>query len=149
MRGTQQWKPAVRTSEVFRRVFQYWLQRSAGNWCLHIHGRKINKEGTDYYSTVAPNRQNYRTSLPEDDLDKFVSKLWKRLCEHSGVVLYRLSFSIWPWSARYVKYKVVQICPGLVVCKQVTVCPGHIWTTLYIYYDEPLLLLACDHSYSD
>jgi hypothetical protein len=23
MRGTQQWKPAVRTSEVFRRVFQY------------------------------------------------------------------------------------------------------------------------------
>jgi hypothetical protein len=28
---------------------------------------------------------------------------------------------------------VVQICPGLNVCKQVTVCPGHIWTTLYIY----------------
>jgi hypothetical protein len=30
------------------------------------------------------------------------------------------------------KYKVVQIWPGLFVCKQVTVCPGHIWTTLYI-----------------
>jgi hypothetical protein len=29
------------------------------------------------------------------------------------------------------KYKVVQIWPGLTVCKQVTVCPGHIWTTLY------------------
>jgi hypothetical protein len=29
-------------------------------------------------------------------------------------------------------YKVVQIWPGLFVCKQVTVCPGHIWTTLYI-----------------
>jgi hypothetical protein len=29
-------------------------------------------------------------------------------------------------------YKVVQIWPGLIVCKQVTVCPGHIWTTLYI-----------------
>ena len=29
------------------------------------------------------------------------------------------------------KYKVVQIWPGLFVCKQVTVCPGHIWTTLY------------------
>jgi hypothetical protein len=28
-------------------------------------------------------------------------------------------------------YKVVQIWPGLIVCKQVTVCPGHIWTTLY------------------
>jgi hypothetical protein len=29
-------------------------------------------------------------------------------------------------------YKVVQICPGRFVCKQVTVCPGHIWTTLYV-----------------
>jgi hypothetical protein len=29
-------------------------------------------------------------------------------------------------------YKVVQIWPGLIVCKQVTVCPDHIWTTLYI-----------------
>jgi hypothetical protein len=28
-------------------------------------------------------------------------------------------------------YKVVQIRPGLFVCKQVTVCPGHIRTTLY------------------
>jgi hypothetical protein len=30
-------------------------------------------------------------------------------------------------------YKVVQIWPGLIVCKLVTVCPGHIWTTLYIH----------------
>jgi hypothetical protein len=29
-------------------------------------------------------------------------------------------------------YKVVQIWPGLFVCKQVTVCPGNIWTTLYL-----------------
>jgi hypothetical protein len=29
-------------------------------------------------------------------------------------------------------YKVVQTWPGLIVCKQVTVCPGHIWTTLYM-----------------
>ena len=29
-------------------------------------------------------------------------------------------------------YKVVQIWPGLFVCKQVTVCPGHIGTTLYL-----------------
>jgi hypothetical protein len=29
-------------------------------------------------------------------------------------------------------YKVVQIWPGIFVCKQVTVCPGHIWTTLYL-----------------
>jgi hypothetical protein len=30
-------------------------------------------------------------------------------------------------------YKVVQIWPGRFVCKQVTVCPGHIWTTLYVH----------------
>jgi hypothetical protein len=29
-------------------------------------------------------------------------------------------------------HKVVQIWPGLIICKLVTVCPGHIWTTLYI-----------------
>jgi hypothetical protein len=30
-------------------------------------------------------------------------------------------------------YKMVQIWPGLFVCKQVIVCPGHIWTTLYLF----------------
>jgi hypothetical protein len=30
------------------------------------------------------------------------------------------------------KYKVVLIWPGRFVCKQVTLCPGHIWTTLYL-----------------
>jgi hypothetical protein len=30
-------------------------------------------------------------------------------------------------------YNVIQIWPGRSVCKQVTVCPGHIWTTLYIH----------------
>ena len=34
-------------------------------------------------------------------------------------------------------YKVVQIWPGLIVCKQVTVCPGHIWTTLYFPKFKP------------
>jgi hypothetical protein len=29
-------------------------------------------------------------------------------------------------------YKVVQIWPEIFVCKQVTVCPGHTWTTLYV-----------------
>jgi hypothetical protein len=29
-------------------------------------------------------------------------------------------------------YKVIQIWPGLFVYKQVTVCPGHIWTTMYM-----------------
>jgi hypothetical protein len=36
-------------------------------------------------------------------------------------------------------YKVVQIWPGLIVCKQVTVCPGHIWTTLYYSYFHSLM----------
>jgi hypothetical protein len=36
-----------------------------------------------------------------------------------------------PESIHRALYKVVQIWPGLLVCKQVTVCPGHIWTTLY------------------
>jgi hypothetical protein len=31
-------------------------------------------------------------------------------------------------------YKVVQIWPGLIVCKQVTVRPCHIWTTLYLRF---------------
>jgi hypothetical protein len=39
----------------------------------------------------------------------------------------------WLFNDTTINYKVVQIWPGLIVCKQVTVCPGHIWTTLYIY----------------
>jgi hypothetical protein len=35
------------------------------------------------------------------------------------------------WINAIVMYKAVQIWPGLTVCKQVTVCPGHIWTTSY------------------
>ena len=31
------------------------------------------------------------------------------------------------------KYKVVQIWPGLFVCKSGDISPGHIWTTLYLY----------------
>jgi hypothetical protein len=47
-------------------------------------------------------------------------------------------------------YKVVQIWPGLIVCKQVTVCPGHIWTTLYIFYNRADLRcktfgICCSH----
>jgi hypothetical protein len=34
-------------------------------------------------------------------------------------------------------YNVVQIWLGRFVCKQVTVCPGHIWTTLYLYWYIP------------
>jgi hypothetical protein len=44
-------------------------------------------------------------------------------CPNLRQALYRVTF--------LVLYKVVKIWPGLIVCKQVTVCPGHIWTTLY------------------
>jgi hypothetical protein len=37
-----------------------------------------------------------------------------------------------PPSNMHSMYKVVQIWPGLIVCKRVTVCRGHIWTTLYL-----------------
>ena len=50
-------------------------------------------------------------------------------------------------------YKVVQIWPGRSVCKQVTVCPGHIWTTLYIAWlvsfpFMPFVLLECNDTSS-
>jgi hypothetical protein len=44
-----------------------------------------------------------------------------------------------------VKYKVVQIWPGLIVCKQVTVCPGHIWTTLYMFYCKRTCWFSITH----
>ena len=40
-------------------------------------------------------------------------------------------------------YKVVKIWPGLFVCKQVTVCPGHIWTTSYFN-----IIFPCTPRYS-
>jgi hypothetical protein len=46
--------------------------------------------------------------------------------------LRRVCKSLLPWKSN--KYKVVKIWPGLFVCKQVTVCPGHIWTTLYYIF---------------
>jgi hypothetical protein len=44
-----------------------------------------------------------------------------RIVVMSGMLEFRPNWS----------YEVVQIWPGWFVCKQVTVCPGHIWTTLY------------------
>ena len=46
-----------------------------------------------------------------------------------------------------VRYKVVQIWPGLFVCKQVTVCPGHIWTTLYISCSSVPMTALLNFSY--
>jgi hypothetical protein len=57
----------------------------------------------------------------------------------SRIVLNRTSLSVFCLYLKHLRadlnfdysfYKVVQIWPGRFVCKQVTVCPGHIWTTL-------------------
>ena len=45
------------------------------------------------------------------------------------------------------KYKVVQIWPGRFACKQVTVCPGHIWTTLYIISNKFVHILGSYAAY--
>ena len=37
-------------------------------------------------------------------------------------------------------YKVVQIWPGLFVCKQAGYSPGHIWTTLYLFINNRFFL---------
>jgi hypothetical protein len=47
-------------------------------------------------------------------------------CKGDGVV-----HTLWHWNVKPGLYKVVQIWPGLIVCKLVTVRPGHIWTTWY------------------
>jgi hypothetical protein len=39
---------------------------------------------------------------------------------------------------------VVQIWLGLFVCKQVTVCPGRIWTTLYNTLIRPAMLYGSE-----
>ena len=78
------------------------------------------------------------TTHMKDQLKSFdLSRDWSRLC-------------ILPARQRY---KVVQIWPGRFVCKQVTVCPGHIWTTLYIRHygkmaagSESHLMLQYSHS---
>jgi hypothetical protein len=43
-------------------------------------------------------------------------------------------------------YKMVQIWPGLFVCKQVTVCPGHIWTTLYFPFVNFFICICWEDS---
>jgi hypothetical protein len=45
-------------------------------------------------------------------------------------------------------YKVVQIWLGWFVCKQVTVCPGHIWTTLYVR-DSLYITFMNNHCWND
>jgi hypothetical protein len=53
----------------------------------------------------------------------------RKLLASQGLCTIKLLYRKRDWSKG--KYKVVQTWPGLFVCKQVTVCPSHIWTTLY------------------
>jgi hypothetical protein len=59
-----------------------------------------------------------------------MSKLPTSPCRRDDKGKMKLSSSHSQWDK--ILYKVVQICLGRYVCKQVTVCPGHIWTTLYL-----------------
>jgi hypothetical protein len=45
------------------------------------------------------------------------------------------------------RYKVIQIWPGRFVSKQVTVCPGHIWTTLYIHIKVNAIIISWTYAH--
>jgi hypothetical protein len=65
----------------------------------------------------------------------YISCLFVRMFRTCALTVFVfLFYSNWCTNSHQMQkiYKVVQIRPRLFVCKQVTVCPGHIWTTLYI-----------------
>ena len=87
----------------------------------------------------------------------FKRRLWSHTVlywPHIVLLLHHILLCVTPWrwprgaeTCRSVCiYKVVQIWPGLFVCKQVTVCPGHIWTTLYNKHTEVHLLDIIIHN---
>jgi hypothetical protein len=57
----------------------------------------------------------------------FMESLLVVRCEEMGNEAYKETCLL-----QLVTYKVVQIWPGLIVCEQAAISPGHIWTTLYI-----------------
>jgi hypothetical protein len=56
----------------------------------------------------------------------YCKQLWR-----VGALSMKCIYMYFLYLLQYILYKVVNIWPGLFVCIQVTVCPGHIWTTLY------------------
>ena len=66
--------------------------------------------------------QSYKDITGRHSLHEVTNNSGHRLVQYAGINNFKV-LSTW--------YKVVQLWPGLIVCKQVTVCPGHIWTTLY------------------
>jgi hypothetical protein len=74
----------------------------------------------------------YKQSVPP------LSTTWCRAWTNEQSVCYRFIRRSLRRNEWYKMYKVVQIWPGLFVCKPVTVSPGHIWTLflcvcIYIY----------------
>jgi hypothetical protein len=73
-------------------------------------------------------------NIPEDDRIQANHNFWQ-WCVNCGC--YEVwsetwvCMANWQWLILYL-YKVVQIWPGLFVCKLVKVCPGHTGTTLYL-----------------
>jgi hypothetical protein len=90
----------------------------------------------------------YETSLLNQDVvyNHYVcevQRMWNKVKKGNCLYFWYSLYHLLPMCQEYIeirlkfpapKYKVVQIWPGLFVCKQVTVCPGHIWTTLYLLY---------------
>jgi hypothetical protein len=93
-------------------------------------------------------RHNLLPSFPELRCNLIVCVHWSKCVYWHVVILLPSVLSLWEYIEavhqlfidlkkaydslrREVLYKVVQIWPGRFVCKQVTVCPDHIWTTLY------------------
>jgi hypothetical protein len=102
---------------------------------IHIHGCIL--EWTTF-NQISPNTDNVsmrlsRVLVKPDHCTwvllvlvfKFAIQWWVFLWEERV----EAGYSLW---RPPIEYKVVQIWPGRFVCKQVTVCPGHIWTTLYM-----------------
>jgi hypothetical protein len=84
---------------------------------MHVNKCDFSTEIIDSKFTFADAASRFRT-LSSNTISRFHSKKVQWLCNLHNIIHI---------------YKVVQIWPGLFVCKQVTVCPGHIWTTLYMY----------------
>jgi hypothetical protein len=85
-------------------------------------------------------KKRQRPSIPATELHE---SFW-----HYSIRASPLNKSVHSWHQQMhpFTYKVFQIWPGLIVCKLVTVCPGHIWTTLYKH--TLILLLHISASFS-
>jgi hypothetical protein len=93
---------------------------------------KLRKATISFVMSVCPHgitrlpMDGYLWNLVYEDFSKICRETWSlfEVWQKQRVLYLKTVVHLW--------YKVVQIWLGLFVCKQVTVCPGHIWTTLYL-----------------